>query len=317
MLGQDSPHVGAGQPPGGAGQSPYWGREIIREWPTFVAVLPHVCGFLQPIGRDALGPTNLLGYKTLLGHTSPVSPFRYPSLTTYAGRFGAVETYVTPSPQFTPAWPRDTLDLIPSHTYFCLVFCTAELLAGIWTMKYTITDPCLAKNAASLPFLLQSSWAEGTNAKYRRGWSGWFAWCGTYSEATPCPAYPFYVALYFNDIVISKRTLGHLQTAHSGIRWGHMNATDSPTDHPFIKVAFAGAKRLLAVTRQPTRKEPFTLLMFDDAYSLYGTSQNLIHMIFLLVCLLGFSGFLRIDELLAIQIKDISFQPDHMEITIP
>ena len=97
-----------------------------------------------------------------------------------------------------------------------------------------------------------------------------------------------------------------------------MNAGfDSPTDHPFVKVAFAGAKRLLAVTRQPTRKEPFTLLMFDNAYSLYGTSQNLIHMRFLLVCLLGFSGFLRIGELLAIQIKDISFQPDHMEITVP
>ena len=69
--------------------------------------------------------------------------------------------------------------------------------------------------------------------------------------------------------------------------------------------------------RQPTRKEPFTLPMFDDAYSLDGTSQNLIHMRFLLVCLLGFSGFLRIGELLAIQIKDISFQPDHMEITVP
>ena len=169
MLGQESPHVGAGK-------SPYWGRDIIREWPTFVAVLPHVCGFLQQIGRDALGPTNLRDYKTLLGHTSPVSPFRYPSLTAYAGRFGAVETYDTPSPQFTRAWPRDPLDLIPPRTYFCLVFCTAELLAGIWTRKHTITDPCLAKNAASLPFLLQSSWAEGINAKPRRGWSGWFAW---------------------------------------------------------------------------------------------------------------------------------------------
>ena len=137
MLGQEqSPCWGRNSPHVGAGQSPYWGREIIREWPTYVAVLPHVCGFLQQIGRDALGPTNLLDYKTLLGHTSPVSPFRYPSLTAYAGRFSAVEAYDTPSPQFTRAWPRDPLYLIPSHTYFCLVFCTAELLAGIWTRKH-------------------------------------------------------------------------------------------------------------------------------------------------------------------------------------
>ena len=262
MLGQESPLIVA---------------EIIRKWAPFVAVLPHAAGLCNKLagrphvggratpcwgqgrphvggradpmfgqgrshvgaGPDALGPPNRLGYWTSLGTPLRFSPLSYPSNKAYADRFGAVGGYAA-THTFHPGAARRSHRpcIVASHTYLCLVFCPAGFLTGIWTRRHVITDHCLAKNAESLPFFLQSSWAESTSAKYRRGWGDWSTWCGTYSGAIMYTADPFYVALYFNDIAISARKLGYLQTAHSGIRWGHWNAGfASPTDHPFVKVA--------------------------------------------------------------------------------
>ena len=41
------------------------------------------------------------------------------------------------------------------------------------------------------------------------------------------------------------------------------------------------------------------------------------HKRFILVCLLGFAGFLRRSELVAIKVQNIAIYPDHMTITIP
>ena len=98
---------------------------------------------------------------------------------------------------------------------FLFFFFIAELFIGTWDMTKELKDPRLAKVAESLPFLIQSSWAESTNNKYRRGWNNW---CEKYPEAGRCPADPFYIALFFNEIVISKQKLGYITTAHSGIR---------------------------------------------------------------------------------------------------
>ena len=130
---------------------------------------------------------------------------------------------------------------------FLFFFFIAELFIGTWYMTKELQDPRLAKVAESLPFLIQSSWAESTNDKYRRGWNNWSKWCEKYPEAGRCPADPFYIALFFNEIVISKHNLSYLTTAHSGIPWGHLNAGHrSPTEHPFARMAFAQEWRLKA-----------------------------------------------------------------------
>ena len=201
---------------------------------------------------------------------------------------------------------------------FLFFFFIAELFIGTWDMTKELQDPRLTKVAESLPFLIQSSWAESTNDKYRRGWNNWSKWCEKYPEAGRCPADTFCIALFFNEIVISKQKLGYLTTAHSGMRWGHLNAGHrSPTEHPFARMASEGARKLLSTDKEFTQKESFTLEMFAKVFGLYGNSTNLIHSRFLLVCLLGISGFLRISELLDIQIKHISFHNEHMEITVP
>ena len=81
---------------------------------------------------------------------------------------------------------------------------------------------------------------------------------------------------------------------------------NSPTDNPFVQLAFEGCQRLCET--ETTKKEPITSDMIKTLVTKNGGKNSTIpDLIFLLTCLLGFAGFLRIDEL----------QESHLEILIP
>ena len=131
------------------------------------------------------------------------------------------------------------------------------------------------------------------------------------------PADPFFIAVYFNYILTTKNTRGAINDAFFGIRWGHHSAGfHSPTDHPFVQLAFEGSKRL-ASFKGHNKKDPMTACMIKKLFSIYGNDHNLITQRFLLLCILGFSGFMRTDELLSIQVEQIKFHDKHMTINIP
>ena len=50
--------------------------------------------------------------------------------------------------------------------------------------------------------------------------------------------------------------------------------------------------------------------MVKAIVDMYASPFNLLHHRFILTCLLGFTGFLRISELLEIRIRDIAFHAD-------
>ena len=112
---------------------------------------------------------------------------------------------------------------------------------------YGILDPRLRQTAKSLPKVITSAWADKTNKKYSRGWQLWLDWCKKYPESIARPALPFYVALFLNELVLDEAKKGRIESAFFGIRWGHLIAgLEAPTDHPFVKLAFEGAKRLVS-----------------------------------------------------------------------
>ena len=49
----------------------------------------------------------------------------------------------------------------------------------------------------------------------------------------------------------------------------------------------------------------------------FGTTGNLLQIRFVVVCLLGFSGFLRISELLEIRVCDLTFDEECLKVLIP
>ena len=101
-----------------------------------------------------------------------------------------------------------------------------------------------------------------------------------------------------------------------GIRWGHINAGFvSPTDNPIVKLAFEGAKKLIG-KKGSNKKEPFTVEIIKKLVEIFGDSQNLIELRFLVLCILGFSGFFRISELLDIQVRNITQRSNYIEILV-
>lgn len=119
-------------------------------------------------------------------------------------------------------------------------------------------------------------------------------------------------------MVIEKAAFTALEATLNGIRWGHLKSGfQSPTDNFLVKLALKGGKRILSVNKVNNQKEPITTSMLKDLAKIYGGDGNLVHQRFLLFCLLGFSGFLRISELLCIQIKHIVINEEFLEITLP
>ena len=111
---------------------------------------------------------------------------------------------------------------------------------------------------------------------------------------------------------------GALEAAASGIRWGHvLTGLNNPMDDLFLKTVVEGAKRTVGKSKGDRQKEPISTEMAKHIVSQFGRGANLLHHRLVVICLVGFSGFLRISELIAIQIRNLAFKATHVEITIP
>ena len=189
---------------------------------------------------------------------------------------------------------------------------------GIWKGIESIQDPGLKLRAGFLPTLIHSRWAESTKQKYENAWEKWESWCKRYPESVAIPGSPFFVALYINDLVLEDCKVGTLDAAAAGIRYGHVIAgLPNPMEHIFVKTALEGAKRIVGKNTVKRQKEPVTSDMVKAIVDIYERSANLIHQRFVIACLLGFAGFLRISELLEIHVGDITFDKECMKIVIP
>ena len=181
----------------------------------------------------------------------------------------------------------------------------------------SIQDPKLRKRAASLPDLVHARWAVNTTSKYEQGWRRWSEWCQSHPESPPRPASPFYICLYINDLVLDNCKYGALTSASTGIRWGHLTCgMSNPMENDFVKVVLEGAKRTVGKPASQ-QKEPMTAEMTKHVVDFFGFGDSLLHKRSVVICLLGFSGFLRISELIEIQVKHLKFDSGHLEITIP
>ena len=166
----------------------------------------------------------------------------------------------------------------------------------------------------TLPYLITKGRAESTTSKYEAVWNGWVQWAKYKEEVTSRPALPFYVAIYLNHLLFTNGTKGCITTAFYGIRWAHHAVgLGSPTDNPLVQLAYEGCIRTCKGNKQKIEALPLeTLKSLVDLFTARGL--NLSNQRFLMVCLLGFTGFFRIKELLSVQLRHLSIQEDHLTI---
>ena len=180
-----------------------------------------------------------------------------------------------------------------------------------------LEDPKLKCLANTLPNLIDSAYAASTLKKYRPAWEKWVDFTKNFVEINACPADPFHVALYFNDLTQRKQKVGTVTAAFMAIRWGHIRSgLLPPTDHPFVQLAFEGAKRTLAPFTVKNRKDIFESETLKTIANKYANSHNLKEIRFVVLCLLGFSGFMRIEEILPLQLKHCTFTDEGIKIFI-
>uniref|UniRef100_A0A7M5XJT8 Tyr recombinase domain-containing protein n=1 Tax=Clytia hemisphaerica TaxID=252671 RepID=A0A7M5XJT8_9CNID len=193
---------------------------------------------------------------------------------------------------------------------------------GLREKLLNIKDRNLKRKAESLPVLLEAAYAKSTLRKYKPAWEKWLICSDPFDEVISCPADPIYVAIYINDLTNSFATEGALTAAILGIRWGHLNSGfDSPTNHPLVRLAIEGGKRIIAERRSPLknchRKEPLSSDLIKNLVRKYSTSTNLVDIRFLIMVLFGFAGFFRISEILKIQLKEITFDKSGATVYLP
>ena len=99
-----------------------------------------------------------------------------------------------------------------------------------------------------------------------------------------------------------------------GIRWAHHTVgLPSPTDNEMVQLTYEGCIR--SCGGQKRKKDPISIEIIKKFVDVYNIGEgNLMDQRFIMLSLLCFAGFFRIDELLSVQLKHIKILPAHMEI---
>lgn len=168
-----------------------------------------------------------------------------------------------------------------------------------------------------LPQLLVESKSSNTTRTYYAGFIRWTKWAATngLNHTAFLPAKPIHVALYLASLVQLSRSPSPIIQAYYSINWAHsITGTASPTDSSLVKNILEGAKRQLAVAKN--RKEPITPEILEKLFDSTYNPTSLYCQRTITACLMAFSGFLRISELLNLRRTDIDICDTHMCLNI-
>ncbi len=129
------------------------------------------------------------------------------------------------------------------------------------------------------------------------------------------PTQPVHISLYLQQLIETADSKAPIDDAVNSLKWAHHIAgLPSPTEAPLVQAVQAGAHRILANPRM--KKELITPEILNKlAKTFAGPMATLTDIRTLSLCLLGYSGFFRFDDLAHIRPADITtFQEDHMSV---
>ena len=189
------------------------------------------------------------------------------------------------------------------------------LRSEIWSSPNQIQHPHLHFLAQSLPQVVIAAHAPNTVQKYSGYWLRWKRWERRYFGTNDFPVLPFRLALYLVDLRNDAASISAINGVVYAVRWAHEIADlPSPTSSAFVKSTWDGCKRLLARPVRP--KDPLEVgVLYKLAADL--KKPTLPDLRLLVLCLLCYSGILRIEEVLNIHVSDIVFSESAMRLRIP
>ena len=167
----------------------------------------------------------------------------------------------------------------------------------------------------ALPSVLVHSRADNTVENYYYAFQSWDRWAKLYGLVS-LPAQPVSLALYLLFRIQQGGTYAVCKGAVYGIKHIHkLHMASDPTEEPLVLSMLEASKRL--DTHVVVKREPITIDILQKLYTTTVKGRGSLNDIRVMCfSILGYSGFLRYDELSSLRVCDIVFQPTHVRVFI-
>ena len=204
------------------------------------------------------------------------------------------------------------------HTAQCKLTRDSNFLSDIcqkksdfWAVLGSVHNADIEAHTREIPRLVMGDKAVNTVKKYSGAVNRWAAWAKSYGFE-PLPAMPHAVAIYVAFFMQTTQSIAAINSAIYGYKWAHNKlGRDSPTDDIMLKQLVESASRILSKTRKA--KEPLMPYEVKQMVSSLrkGDPQKL-----QISCMLalGFSGFMRWDDLSNIYVDWTEVLPTHADM---
>uniref|UniRef100_A0A7M6DQE1 Tyr recombinase domain-containing protein n=1 Tax=Clytia hemisphaerica TaxID=252671 RepID=A0A7M6DQE1_9CNID len=166
-----------------------------------------------------------------------------------------------------------------------------------------------------IPSILTKSRADATVKTYRNGFEQWSRWTQNYEEVKAIPADPLYVAIYLTCLIQQNDSYNKIKNSFYAISWFHKICNhEDPCKNNIVKCLLEAAKRILS--RPKIKKLPLSPYHLIQIVRKNDDTDCVKQLRLVTMFLIGFSGFLRYQELANIRKGDIIFYKHFMRIFI-
>lgn len=158
----------------------------------------------------------------------------------------------------------------------------------------------------------ESAWAPSTRRSYRSQWAGFVAWCERIG-VSPLPATPEVVANWIAERATSGKKVATIALGLAAITEAHrMRGYESPRSSSVVRLVWRGVRRSAGVAA--TEKAPITptevrRFVRDAPADLRGLRDRAI-------ILLGLATASRRSELVALDVQDLVFVENGLEVRV-
>ena len=168
--------------------------------------------------------------------------------------------------------------------------------------------------AKHLPSIAEASKGSSTIKSYSYAFKRFRVWWEGY-DLLALPASVTTIAIYLSFLIQKEVSKAVFTNAFYAIKCEHdLNLYNSIFSEPFLKLIFEGGIRILS--KKVNKKQPINAEMLKSVIKKYGSSNNLQHLRICCLMLLGYSGFLRFNELANIKASNLHVSRSHLEIFI-
>lgn len=158
---------------------------------------------------------------------------------------------------------------------------------------------------------VKAALSDSTLKAYRTAWNEFISWCEQH-EQNPLPASPQTVASYLATIAQTQKA-STIQKKLTAISQAHQAANvENPTESKLVRVEMRGIRRL-----KGTRPNQKAAAVTSDLLAMVNTlPDNLLGLRDRALLLVGFAGAFRRSELVSLDVEDLVFRPDGVEIIL-